>query len=148
MKIRPLAKADYEEWRALWVSYLEFYETSLKAEVIDETFSRCIDNEQTRQKALVAESKDELVGLVHYIFHLDTWAIQEVCYLQDLFVIPQNRGKKIGQLLIEGVYERADKYGAPSVYWLTQEFNVPARKLYDRMADLTPFIHYERRNKL
>ena len=148
MKIRPLAKADYEEWRALWVSYLEFYETSLKADVIDETFSRFIDNDQTRQNALVAESTDELVGLVHYIFHLDTWKIQEVCYLQDLFVIPQNRGKKIGQLLIEGVYERADKYGAPSVYWLTQEFNVPARKLYDQMADLTPFIHYERRNKL
>ena len=148
MKIRPLAKADYDEWRALWISYLEFYETSLTAEVIDENFSRFIDNDQTRQNALVAESTDELVGLVHYIFHLDTWAIQEVCYLQDLFVIPQNRGKKIGQLLIEGVYERADKYGAPSVYWLTQEFNVPARKLYDQMADLTPFIHYERRNKL
>ena len=148
MKIRPLAKADYDEWRALWISYLEFYETSLTAEVIDENFSRFIDNNQTRQNALVAESTDELVGLVHYIFHLDTWAIQEICYLQDLFVIPRNRGKKIGQLLIEGVYKRADKYGAPSVYWLTQEFNVPARKLYDRMADLTPFIHYERRNKL
>ena len=148
MKIRPLAKADYEEWRVLWVAYLDFYETSLKAEVIDETFSRFIDNDQIRQNALVAESTDELVGLVHYIFHLDTWAIQEICYLQDLFVIPQNRGKKIGQLLIEGVYERADKYGAPSVYWLTQEFNVTARKLYDRMADLTPFVHYERRNKL
>ena len=148
MKIRPLAKADYDEWRALWISYLEFYETSLTAEVIDENFSRFIDNDQTRQNALVAESTDELVGLVHYIFHLDTWAIQEICYLQDLFVIPRNRGKKIGQLLIEGVYKRADKYGAPSVYWLTQEFNAPARKLYDRMADLTPFIHYERRNKL
>tara|TARA_Y100001970_G_C14196765_1_gene838572 strand:+ start:265 stop:711 length:447 start_codon:yes stop_codon:yes gene_type:complete len=148
MKIRPLAKADYKEWRGLWVSYLDFYEASLKAEVIDETFSRFIDNNQTRQNALVAENKNELVGLVHYIFHLDTWEIQEACYLQDLFVIPHNRGKRIGQLLIESVYERADKYGASSVYWLTQEFNVPARKLYDRIADLTPFIHYERRNKL
>ena len=148
MKIRPLAKADYEEWRVMWVSYLDFYETSLKPGVIDETFSRHIDNEQIRQNALVAENKGDLVGLVHYIYHLDTWEIREVCYLQDLFVAHENRGKKIGQLLIEGVYERADKYGAPSVYWLTQEFNVPARKLYDRMADLTPFIHYERRNKL
>ena len=148
MKIRPLNEADYEEWRVLWICYLDFYETSLKPEVIDETFSRFIDNEQIRQNALVAENKGDLVGLVHYIFHLDTWGIREVCYLQDLFVNPQNRGKKIGQLLIEAVYERADKYGAPSVYWLTQEFNVPARKLYDRIADLTPFRHYERRNEL
>jgi len=148
MKIRPLAKADYEEWRKLWVAYLDFYETSLKAKIIDETFSRFIDNDQIRQNALVAENEGNLAGLVHYIFHLDTWEIREVCYLQDLFVIPQNRGKKIGQLLIEGVYERADKYGAPSVYWLTQESNVSARKLYDQLADLTPFVHYERRNKL
>ena len=148
MKIRPLAKADYEEWLVLWVSYLDFYETSLKAEVIDETFRRFIDGHQTRQNALVAENKGDLAGLVHYIFHLDTWEIHEACYLQDLFVVPQNRGKRIGQLLIEGVYERADKYGATSVYWLTQEFNVPARKLYDQLADLTPFVHYERRNKL
>ena len=61
MKIRPLAKADYDEWRAVWVSYLEFYETSLKADVIDETFSRFIDNDQTRQNALVAEITGELV---------------------------------------------------------------------------------------
>ena len=148
MKIRPLAKADYEEWRVLWVSYLDFYDTSLKSKVIDETFNRFIDNDQIRQNALVAENKGDLVGLVHYIYHLDTWEIREVCYLQDLFVAHENRGKKIGQLLIESVYERADKYGAPSVYWLTQKTNVPARKLYDRIADLTPFIHYERRNEL
>ena len=148
MKIRPLAKADYEEWRILWVSYLGFYETSLEEEVIYETFNRFIDNDQIRQNALVAENKGDLVGLVHYIYHLDTWETREVCYLQDLFVTHENRGKKIGQLLIEGVYERADQYGATSVYWLTQEFNLQARKLYDRMADLTPFIHYERRNKL
>ena len=126
MKIRPLAKADYEEWRVLWVSYLDFYDTSLKAEVIDETFNRFIDNDQIRQNALVAENKGDLVGLVHDIYHLDTWDIREVCYLQDLFDTHENRDKKIGELLIEGVYERADKYGAPSVYWLTRKFNVPA----------------------
>jgi hypothetical protein len=50
-------------------------------------------------------------------------------------------------MLIEKVYEEADKCGTPTVYWLTQEFNAPARKLYDKIADLTPFIKYARRNK-
>ena len=68
-------------------------------------------------KILVAEITGELVGLVRMIFILTLGQSQEICYLQDLFVIPQNRGKKIGQLLIESVYERADKYGATSV-WL------------------------------
>jgi GNAT superfamily N-acetyltransferase len=147
MKIRSLVNADYEEWRGLWLSYLNFYETSLADEVINETFYRFIDDHQTKQNALVAEDENGLVGLVHYIFHPHNWKIEEVCYLQDLFVTPQKRGQKIGQMLIESVYEEANSFGAPSVYWLTQEFNRPARKLYDKIADLTPFIKYARRDK-
>ena len=83
MNIRPLAKVDYVEWRKLWIAYLDFYETSLNAEVIDETFSRLIDDQQNKLNAFVAEDDDKLVGLVHYIFHPDTWAIENVCYLQS-----------------------------------------------------------------
>ena len=147
MNIRPLAKVDYVEWRKLWIAYLDFYETSLSDEVIEATFSKLIDNNQLRQNALVAEGKDGLAGLVHYIFHPHNWKIEDVCYLQDLYVEPQNRGKKIGQLLIENVYQAADNSGSRTVYWLTHELNASARKLYDRMADLAPFVQYERRNK-
>ena len=147
MDIRPLSQADYKEWRKLWVSYLDFYETSLNDEVIDKTFNRFIDKNQAKQNALVAEKSSVLVGLVHYIYHPHNWKIEDVCYLQDLFVAPENRGQQIAKILIEKVYEEADKCGTPTVYWLTQEFNAPARKLYDKIADLTPFIKYARRNK-
>jgi len=50
----------------------------------------------------------------------------------------------VGRALIEAVYEAADERGAPSVYWLTQDFNETARVLYDRVANLTPFIKYQR----
>jgi GNAT superfamily N-acetyltransferase len=147
MDIRPLLPADYKQWRKLWVSYLDFYETSLNDEVIDKTFNRFIDEHHNRQNALVAEQSSSLVGLVHYIYHPHNWKIEDVCYLQDLFVAPENRGQQIAKMLIEKVYEEADKCGTPTVYWLTQEFNAPARKLYDKIADLTPFIKYARRNK-
>ena len=88
------------------------------------------------------------VGLVHFIYHAHNWRAEKVCYLQDLYTAPTARGRGVGRALVEAVYARADADEYPSVYWLTQEFNMPARKLYDRMADLTPFIHYERRNKL
>jgi GNAT superfamily N-acetyltransferase len=147
MDIRPLLPADYKQWRKLWISYLDFYETSLNDEVIDKTFNRFIDEHHNRQNALVAEQSSDLVGLVHYIYHPHNWKIEDVCYLQDLFVAPENRGQQIAKILIEKVYEEADKCGTPTVYWLTQEFNAPARKLYDKIADLTPFIKYARRNK-
>lgn len=41
-------------------------------------------------------------------------------------------------------YAQADTDGCPAVYWLTQDFNAEARKLYDRVGVLTPFIKYAR----
>ena len=65
-------------------------------------------------------------------------------YLQDLFTRPETRGTGVGRALIEAVYAAADVNGTPNVYWLTQEFNTTARLLYDRIADVTPFIKYQR----
>jgi len=51
---------------------------------------------------------------------------------------------RIGRKLIEAVYKAADANGTPSVYWLTEDFNKPARRLYEQVAGLTPFIKYQR----
>ena len=59
------------------------------------------------------------VGLAHYIFHRHGWQIEDVCYLQDLYVAPEARGTGAGRALIEAVYAAADAAGRPNVYWLT-----------------------------
>ncbi len=84
------------------------------------------------------------MGLVHFIFHRHNWKIEDVCYLQDLYADPAMRGSGVGRALIEAVYAAADSHGAPAVYWMTQDFNTTARKLYDRIGQLTPFIKYQR----
>ena len=57
---------------------------------------------------------------------------------------PDARGTGAGRALIEAVYAEADAAGTPNVYWLTQEFNVIARRLYDRVGRATPFVKYVR----
>jgi len=46
--------------------------------------------------------------------------------------------------VIVAVYERAQAAGSPRVYWLTQEGNAVARRLYDRVAERSGFIQYRR----
>ena len=92
----------------------------------------------------MAEQDGQLLGLTHYLFHRHCWKIEEVCYLQDLYVAPEARGTGLGRALIEAVYAAADAAGAPAVYWLTQDFNHEARQLYDRVARVSPFIRYNR----
>lgn len=142
--IRPIIASDKPDWRRLWTAYLEFYESSVSEDVYDTTFARLLSEEHPAQNGLLAVNDGKPVGLVHYIFHPHNWHLEDVCYLQDLYADPDMRGKGIGRKLIEAVYAAADAKGCPSVYWLTQDFNTEARKLYDRIGTLTPFIKYNR----
>jgi GNAT superfamily N-acetyltransferase len=142
--LRPLEAGDEAAWRGLWTAYLDFYETEVAEAVKAETFRRLRAPDHPDQNAIVAVDATGPVGLVHYIFHAHCWRIEPVCYLQDLFTAPHARGRGIGRALIEAVYAAADARGAPQVYWTTQHFNHTARRLYDEIGQLTPFIKYVR----
>ena len=144
LRVRPLEARDESAWRRLWTGYLEYYESSVEEEVYRETFRRLLSGADHEYQCLLAILDDRPVGLAHYLFHRSCWQIENVCYLQDLFVDEQQRGKSIGRALIEAVYHEADEAGSPEVYWMTQHFNEAGRRLYDRVASCTPFIIYER----
>lgn len=142
--IRKLKQSDFDSWSDLWEQYLNYYKTQLSEEIYTTTFSRLINPDMINQNAFVAEVDGRLVGLVHYVYHDDNWRLEKTSYLQDLFALPDFRNLGIGRKLIEAVYQAADENKTPSVYWLTEESNKTARKLYDRIAKLSPFVVYER----
>lgn len=142
--IRPLEPADEPAWRSLWTGYLDFYEASVSETVYRTAFARLTGDEPQDFHGLVAVRGTRPVGLTHYLFHRHMWRVENVVYLQDLYVEPTERGLGTGRALIEAVYSAADDAGCPYVYWLTQEFNHAARKLYDRIGEVTPFIRYQR----
>ena len=142
--IRPLRVDDEADWRRLWTGYLEFYQTGVPEQVYRATFARLLSGAEHEYHGLIAEQAGRPVGLTHYLFHRHCWRIENVVYLQDLYVDPAARGSGAGRALIEAVYAAADAAGCPVVYWLTQDFNITARQLYDRIAKVTPFIKYQR----
>ena len=142
-RIRPLAAGDLDRWLPLWSAYLSFYETVLPIAAMRDTF-RLLDPAEP-MRGLVAERGPDLVGLAHTIFHRSCWTAGDYCYLQDLFVSEAARGAGVGEALIEAVYALANEAGAARVYWLTDEANAPARRLYDRVAARSGFIQYRRR---
>jgi len=142
--IRPLHADDEPHWRRLWTDYLTFYESSVPEAVYASSFARLIGDDSHDFNGLIAEVDGKPVGLAHYLFHRHGWKVENVCYLQDLYADPDVRGQGVGRALIQAVYDAADAAGAPSVYWLTQDFNTQARQLYDRIGTLTPFVKYSR----
>jgi GNAT superfamily N-acetyltransferase len=145
--IRPLQKQDEDHWRMLWKDYLAFYKTELPEAIYQSSFARMLEGNAGMPGEFhghLAVLSGRPVGLAHFVFHRTGWKIENVCYLQDLYAVPDVRGTGVGRALIESVYAAADQQGAPAVYWLTQDFNTQARVLYDRIGKLTPFIRYNR----
>ncbi len=142
--VRPLEPGDESDWRRLWTLYLEYYESTVSEEVYQTTWQRLLSRADHEYRGLMAFDGQRAVGLAHYLFHRHCWRVENVCYLQDLVVDTDMRGKRIGRTLIEAVYAAADAAGCPQVYWTTQHFNDAGRRLYDRVGRLTPFVKYER----
>ena len=141
--IRPVGTHERADWEPLWKGYLDCYRTTLAKEVYDTTWARLHDPNEPM--ALLGGYVDgRLKGIVHYLYHRSCWTVGDYCYLQDLFVAPETRGRGLGRALIEAVYRQARLAGASRVYWLTHERNATARALYDTLADRPGFIQYRK----
>jgi len=140
-EVRAIERSDREQWAPLWRAYLDFYRTAESAEVTEATWTRIFDPLEPVH-AVVAARGDRLVGFSHYLFQRSTWLIAARCYLQDLFVNPDERRGGVGRTLIAAVAAAAKEAGAANVYWNTHETNAVARRLYDAVAERTGFIQY------
>lgn len=141
LAILPLRGGDRAAWMPLWRGYQTFYEADIPDAVSAVTWTRLLDPAEPMGGALAWEG-DRAVGLVHHIRHRSCWTIGDYIYLQDLFVAKGTRGLGVGRALIEHVYALARARGCSRVHWLTQETNIEAMKLYDRIAERSGFVQY------
>ena len=141
--VRAIRRSDREQWDVLWRGYNTFYERRLPKVISDTTWSRFFDAREPVY-AVVAAQDGRLVGVVHYLFHRSTNFVGPTCYLQDLFTAKDARGRGVGRALIEAVYARARRRGAPRVYWHTHRTNRTARRLYDKVAVNSGFVVYRK----
>jgi len=64
--------------------------------------------------------------------------------MNDLFVVPEERGEGVGRSLIEATAEVARERGVPFVEWSTAPDNKTAQRLYDSTgAERTEWFSYE-----
>jgi GNAT superfamily N-acetyltransferase len=141
LTIRAIEEKDKNQWLKLWAGYLEFYKSTISPEQTELTWKRLISNEM-KMFGFVAEREEGVIGFTHCLFRPSTWTETDYCYLEDLFVDPNIRGKGIGRALMNKVIELAKEKNSKRVYWTTQEFNKTARVLYDSITPVSEFVQY------
>lgn len=141
--VRPIHAGDHGPWRRLWTAYLKFYRESIDDSVREHTFTRLCQATDGLIGLVATDDADQPIGFAHLVFHPSTWSSSRYCYLEDLYVDPARRGDGTAGDLFDGVYALAREQHATRVYWHTQQFNAPARSLYDTVGRLTSFVVYE-----
>lgn len=141
VSIRDVSAEDHAVWLPLWQAYLTFYESTLADEVSAVTWQRFLEPSEPTHAAL-AWVDDKAVGLVQWIYHRSNWTVENSCYLQDLYVDGDQRGRGVGQQLIAHVHAVAKHANCAKVHWLTHETNATAIRLYEQVAERSGFIQF------
>ncbi|HEX2839764.1 GNAT family N-acetyltransferase [Hyphomicrobium sp.] len=141
MLIRDAVPSDEPSWRKLWADYVAFYEAEVPEEVTAKTWERLI-RKQDGFFCRVAETSGEVCGFSLSVLHAGTWTTDPICYLEDLFVDPEHRGRGIGEALIRDLVAQCKAKGWSRLYWHTRASNTTARSVYDRFTSADDFVRY------
>ena len=140
--IREIKFSDKEEWKDLYREYADFYKVEMNEEILKTVWGWLHDKSHD-VKGIVYEHENKIVGFAHYRRMPRPLRGKYIGFLDDIYVEPKQRGKKIGEKLIYELNEISKKNNWDLIRWITQDNNRRAKSLYDRVAKKTSWSLYE-----
>mgnify|MGYP003683714561 FL=1 len=140
--IRNLNNSDFNSWCNLYKSYANFYKVPMNKEILDNLWS-WIQDKNHIVNGICCELKGKIVGIANHRPMPRPIKAQYIGFLDDLFVEPDFRGKKIAQKLIGHLKSLSKTNNWGSIRWITHSSNESAKKLYNKIANNTGFELYE-----
>ena len=74
------------------------------------------------------------IGFALYFFTYSTFLAQPTLYLEDLFVVPEERGAGAGKALLKALARIAIRRGCGRLEWAVLDWNRPAIGFYKRLG--------------
>lgn len=85
-------------------------------------------------KTLVAEWDGAAAGFALFFFGFSTWTGGPTLYLEDLFVRPEHRKKRIGLSLMQRLAREALSHGCTRFVWQVLDWNEPSIRFYESLG--------------
>lgn len=131
MRIRPYRKSDRADFLAL-VRGLAVYE-KLKPPS-PPAQRRLIADIGRRIRVLMAEDRGRAIGYAIYLFTYSSFLARPTLYLEDVFVLPEARGRGAGKAFFKALRREAAREGCGRMEWVVLRWNKPAIKFYDSLG--------------
>lgn len=94
---------------------------------------------------LVAESGDEIAGMLVYYFLPYTAENRPAIYMKELYVEAKYRGRKVGEKLMEALKLEALQNNCGQIKWTVAPWNEGGKRFYERLGanQNNEWINYE-----
>jgi GNAT superfamily N-acetyltransferase len=114
-----------------FVRALADYEKLLdQARGTEADFHRALFGTPPRAWALFAEIAGRTVGFAIWFYNFSTFAARPGRYVEDVFVVPEHRGRGIGRSIFRHLARRALDDGCARMEWRVLDWNAPAIGFY------------------
>ncbi len=114
---------------------LAVYE-KLEAEVVmtEEALAEGLFGPRPYAEALLAENGGRPVGFALFFHTFSTFLARPGIYLEDLFVVPEERGNGVGRSLLARLASIAVERGCARLEWAVLAWNRDAIRFYERLG--------------
>jgi GNAT superfamily N-acetyltransferase len=134
LTIRAGTASDVPQMLA-FVRELAEYEREPDAVVATEAdFLRHGFGERPFFRTLIAEWDGAAAGFALYFFGFSTWTGGPTLYLEDLYVRPEHRKKRIGISLMQQLAREAVGAGCTRFVWQVLDWNEPSIRFYESLG--------------
>jgi len=117
-----------------FIRELAIYEKMLDQVVADEELLRHWIFEEKKAEVIFALEGDTEVGFALFFHNFSTFLGRAGVYLEDLFVLPQYRGKGYGKGLIQTLAKIAVQRGCGRLEWSCLDWNTPSIEFYKALG--------------
>ena len=100
----------------------------------EEKLTNSLFGERRYAETLIAEDDRQPVGFALFFHNFSTFLAQPGIYLEDLFVIPEQRGRGVGRALLERLAQVAVDRGCGRLEWAVLNWNQDAIRFYERLG--------------
>ena len=81
-------------------------------------------------EVVFAEEDGEVIGFALFFHNFSTFVGRKGLYLEDLFILPEKRGKGYGKALLKYLANLAVERNCGRMEWICLDWNQPALKVY------------------
>ncbi len=112
----------------------EYEKLSYQVTATEKDLEQTLFTTNANAETVIGYYKNEPVVFALYFYNYSTFLAKKGLYLEDLFVLPEHRGKGFGKSMLVYLAKLAVKRNCSRFEWSVLDWNEPAIKFYESIG--------------